>query len=293
MGRRHDEGEAPDWRDVRHYVRKRGAKTIAQDVLSAFEDNRILTYASAVSFQLLFAAIPLVLAGVAVLGFLDLEEVWRNEVGPRFEERVSDAVFEVVDQSVESVLGSQRGFWLTLGLGLALWELSGAVRATMGALNDIYDVGEARSFLRRMGVSFLLALALALLLGLAVIGLQLIPRLAGVLDLAGLAILAVPAAWLAAVALMIVAIALLMRFGPAQPQSMGWLGFGTLLVVVGWAVASTGFAAYAARIASYSTIYGSLGVVILLLTYIYLSALVFLGGAQVDQLVRRYAGDAG
>jgi len=90
---------------------------------------------------------------------------------------------------------------------------------------------------------------------------------------------------------MILEIAVTMRFAPAAPQSMGWLGFGTLLVVLGWAIASTGFAAYAARIASYSTIYGSLGVVIMLLTYIYISVLVFLGGAQVDQLVRRYAGD--
>lgn len=292
MGDGHDEGRAPDWRDVQRYVRDRGAKTIGQDVLDAFERNRILTYASAVSFQLLFALIPLLLAGVAVLGFLDLAEVWRDELAPRLEDRVSAPVYEVVDRSIESVLGSQRGFWLTLGAGLALWELSGAVRAVMGALNDVYDVDEARSFLRRFGVSLLLAVALALLLGLAVLALQLMPRLAGLLELGSLGVLAVAGAWLVAFAMMILAVAIMMRFAPARPLSMGWLGFGTLLVVVGWAVASIGFAAYATRIASYSTIYGSLGVVILLLTYIYISALVFLGGAQVDELVRGYAGDA-
>lgn len=288
----HAETGGADWRAVKKYAERKGARGLGRDVLDAFEQNRILTYASAVSFQLLFALIPLLLAGVAVLGFLDLEEVWRDELAPRLEERVSSSVYEVVDRSIESVLGSQRGFWLTLGAGLALWELSGAVRAVMGALNDVYGVEEARPFLRRFGVSLLLAVALALLLGLAVLALQLMPRLAGVLELGSLAVLAVAGAWFVAFALMIVAVAIMMRFAPARPHSMGWLGFGTLLVVVGWAVASIGFAAYATRIASYSTIYGSLGVVILLLTYIYISALVFLGGAQVDALVRGYVGDA-
>lgn len=288
----HAEMEGTDWRAVLEYAKRKGARGVAGDVLDAFERNRILTYASAVSFQLLFALIPLLLAGVSILGFLHLDEIWRDELAPRLNDRVSPAVFEVVDRSVESVLGSQRAFWLTLGLALALWELSGAVRASMGALNDIYGVDERRPFLRRFGVSFLLALALALLLGLAVVSLQLLPRLAGLLDLGSLGIAAVAAGWLAAVLLMILAVAATMRFAPAQPRSMRWLGFGTLLVVTGWAVASLGFAAYATRIASYSTIYGSLGVVILLLTYLYISVLVFLGGAQVDELVRNYAADA-
>jgi uncharacterized BrkB/YihY/UPF0761 family membrane protein len=72
----------------------------------------------------------------------------------------------------------------------------------------------------------------------------------------------------------------------------GWLGVGTLLVVVGWSVASIAFVASATRIASYSSIDGNLGVVILLLSYVYVSVLVFLGTVQVDALVRRYAGDA-
>jgi membrane protein len=82
---------------------------------------------------------------------------------------------------------------------------------------------------------------------------------------------------------------LLMRFGANVPQPARWLGFGTLLVVVGWTLASVGFATYATELARYGTIYSSLGVVILLLTYLYLSAIVFLGAAQLDALVRSYA----
>jgi membrane protein len=281
-----------DWHDVVRYVRQRGAKPIAREVLDAAEANRLLTYASAISFQLVFALIPLLLASVAVLGFLDLAELWNETLAPRLQERVSGAVYEVVDRSVQSVLGSQRGFWLTLGAALALWELSGAVRAVMGALNDIFDADEERPFLRRFGISFALAVALALLLGLAAAAIQVVPQVTRYADWGGLGVVAVGAAWLLALALMTVAVALTMRFAPAVPQSMGWIGFGTVTAVLGWIVASLVFAAYATRVASYSTVYGSLGVVILLLTYVYVSTLVFLGAAQAHALVRRYAGDA-
>ena len=284
--------DVADWRAVRRYARRQGARGIADDVVRAFQEHKLLTYASAVSFQAVFTLIPLVLAAVAVLGFLDLEAVWKERLAPQLRGAVSEAVYEVIDRSVDSVLGSRRGFWLTLGAGLALWELSGAVRAAMGALNEIYGAEERRSFVRRLATSLALAAALALLLGSAVVVLQVVPRLARAGDVGVFAPAAVVAAWLVAVLLMIAAIALTMRYAPAVPQSMGWLGFGTLLVVSGWGIASAAFAAYATRIASYSSVYGGLGVVILLLTYVYISSLVFLGAAQLDALVRGYARDA-
>jgi membrane protein len=279
-------------RHVVRYARRHGAARIAHDVLEAASANRLLTYASAVSFQVVFALIPLLLASVAVLGFFDLAETWSETLAPRLEERVSDPAYAVIDRSVQSVLGSQRSFWLTLGAALALWELSGAVRAVMGALNEIFDADESRPFLRRFGLSFALAVALALLLGLAAAAIQVVPQVARYGDWGGLGVVAVGAAWLLALVLMAVAVGLTMRFAPAKPQSMGWVGFGTVTAVGGWVVASLAFAAYATRIASYSTVYGSLGVVILLLTYVYVSTLVFLGAAQAHALVRRYAGDA-
>jgi membrane protein len=245
-----------------------------------------------VSFQAFFAVVPMLLAGAAVLGFLELEEVWGEELAPRVQDRVSSAVYAVIERSVASVLGTQRGFWLTLGAGLALWELSGAVRATMGALNEIYGIGERRPFIRRLGVSIALAVTLAVLLGLAATGLQVVPNVVDAVGLGRIAPLAVGSAWLLAAVLIVLAVAVMMRFGPAVPQTTRWFGLSTLLVIVGWSIASIAFGAYVTRLATYRSIYGGLGVVILVLTYLYISALVFLSAAQVDAFVRRYAGEA-
>jgi membrane protein len=228
-----------------------------------------------------------------VLSFLDLEQVYTETIAPKLRDATSEAVFAVVDRSVEQVLGTQRGFWLTLGLGLALWEISGAVRAAMRALNDVYGADEERSLVRRFAVSLALAAALAVLLGGAAVALQVVPRVAARTDVLGLGPVAVAAGWAVAVVLMILAVGLVLRFAPQVSPTRGWLGFVTVLVVGGWALASVLFAVYATQLASYGSIYSSLGIVILLLSYLYLSAVVFLGATQVDALVRRFAGDLG
>ena len=282
-------GASAEWASVKRYLTTHGARTVVREVADAFRTNTVLTYASAVSYQILFALVPVVLASVAILGFLDLESVWTDTVAPRLQDGVSDAVFQVIDESVATVLTTQRGFWLTLGAGLALWELSGAVRAAMRGLTEIYGAEDARSFPERLAISLGLAVVLAILLGLAAVSLQVVPRLGRVVELGGFRPLVVAGGWVLAVLLIVVAVAVTMQFAPAVPQSMGWLGFGTLLVVVGWILASVAFVAYATKIASYGSIYGGLAVVILLLTYLYVSTLVFLSAAQIDALVRSHA----
>lgn len=193
---------------------------------------------------------------------------------------------------MDDILGTQRGFWLTFGLAFALWQISGSVRAAMRALNDIYGADEQRPLLRRLAVSLGIAAALAVLLGLAVIALQAAPRVASGVGPSSLAPVAVIGGWIVAFMLMAASVAVLLRFAPQIPQSSGWLGFVTVLVVGGWALASVGFGVWATTLASYGTIYSSLGVVILLLTYLYLSAIVFLAAVQIDAIVRHYADDS-
>jgi membrane protein len=98
--------------------------------------------------------------------------------------------------------------------------------------------------------------------------------------------------WTVAGALMLLAVGLLLRFGPAKRRPIGWVSFGTGLVVVSWVLMSIAFGVYLRFIASYGTVFGNLATVVVLMGYIYLSAVVFLAGVQVDALVRRRASSA-
>jgi membrane protein len=229
----------------------------------------------------------MLLAGVAVLGFFSLEDVYRDQVAPEIQSRVSAGAYDVINATVQEVIGARSGFWLTLGVGLAVWEVSGAMRAIMGALNRVYGAEEDRSFAWRMILSFGLALVTATALGLAIVMLQLGPEIADRIGLtSGVAIFV--ARWVGAAALMIGVVLVLIRFAPARNQRRSLTSVSALVVTVGWILTSLVFNWYATTIATYKSIFGNLSIVIVLMTYLYVSALTFLVGVQIDALLRGY-----
>jgi membrane protein len=281
-------GFAYDWTRLREVITRRGARRLFSDLVDGFAQNDLLTYASAISFRVLFALVPLLLAGVAVLGFLDFEEVYRDEVAPQLESRVSTGAFTVINATVQEILQSGSGFWLTLGLLLAVWEVSGAIRAIMGSLNLIYGSPEQRSTLRRFSVSAVLAVVTTAALGLATIALQLGPEIAEAIGLtSGVAVFF--ARWIGAAVLMTAVVVMLIRFAPARHQRRSLVGVSAVVVTAAWIGASLVFNWYAKTVATYESLFGNLSIAIVLMTYLYVSTVTFLVGVQIDAILRGYA----
>jgi membrane protein len=267
------------------------ARQLVVDIVRGFEEHDLLTSASAISFQILTSIVPFLLFTFALLGFLDLSSVWRQDVTPKIEPHMSHAAFTVIDNTVTKVLDSGQVFWLTAGLLLTIWQISGAVRAAMGALNRLYRVQADRSWKRRMLVSTALAIALAVAVLAAGAVVMLVPLAIGHVD-QPLASLLFLARWAVAGTILLLAVGLILHYGPAKARPIGWVSFGTLTVIVAWILMSIGFGAYLRYIASYESVFGNLATVVILMGYIYLTALVFLGGALLDALMRkRVSGD--
>lgn len=89
------------------------------------------------------------------------------------------------------------------------------------------------------------------------------------------------------IALLLLVVGVLGRFAPATRRPVRWGSFGALLVVLGWVAMSLIFTWYVRSVADYGSIYGSLATVIVTMEYLYLSAIVFLTGIQIDALTRR------
>jgi membrane protein len=283
-------GFGDDWRRLRGLARPGRARDFVLEVVSKLTENNLLTYASAISFQVLFALVPFALVGLALLGFLGLSDFWQDEITPLVRDRVSEPAFTVIQSTVTKILATGQGFWLTFGLALAIWEVSGALRAVTGALNRVYEIEDARSFRRRMVTSIVLAVVVSVLLGGALALVQLGDNAASAIAGGTAArVLGFVVRWVLAIALMLLVVGLVIRYAPAKRGTSPWLGFGAVLVVVSWIVASLVFGWYVTSVASYESVYGSLAVVIVLLTYVYLSAVTFLVGVQVDATLRRVA----
>ncbi len=253
--------------------------------VDAFLEHDLLTYASAISFQIFSALVPFLAFALALMGFFSLDTVWSSDIAPQLKSNVSPAAFNVVNSSVLKILTTKQVFWVTAGLLIAIWQISGAVRAVMGAFNKLYRTDEHRTFWQRMGISFALSIAVALLFLLAVAIVGLGPLLYGEFGTVADVLLFL-VRWGAAAGLFLCAVGLLVRFGPEQHQPLRWVSFGSVLVILAWVVMSIGFGVYLTSVASYGSIFGNFATVVVLIAYIYMSALVLLGGIQIDALVR-------
>jgi membrane protein len=255
-------------------------------MVDRFARNNLLTYASAIARQLLTAVIPLVLLAFLLVGAFGRQAVWRQEIGPRVADRASVQTYDAIDTVVEGLIGSTHSSWLVAAALILVWEVSGAVRACMGALNRIFELDETRRTPKRFGLSLLLAIPLAVL----VLGAMLVAtRGGGWLDLGPVQVFWSVARWLLVVALLWAAIAVLIRFAPDGHEPAGWITFGGVVVIVAWIGASLVFGWWVFSEADYKTPFGTAIAMLTLVGYLYTSAIVFLVGAQIDQLLLEQA----
>jgi membrane protein len=264
-------------------------RELVRALLDGFKQHDLLTYSSAISFQILTAIIPFALFVLAVAGLLDLDSVWRDHLKPQIQANVSAAVFDVISNSVNKVFAGSQWLWATIGGGLALWQVSGAVRAVMGALGRIYGAPTERPFFRRYLVSFALSIEVGVCFILATLCLLLAPFFS-VAD-QGLAwgVFAFLVRWALAAGLLLLAVGLLVRHAPATAQPLPWVTLGAAIVVGFWVIMSLVFYFYLTTIASYESVFGSLAAVVVAMAYLYFSTTVFLFGAQLDAIIRAQA----
>jgi membrane protein len=253
-------------------------------VLRGYDEHDLLTFASAIAFQILFAIIPLALVGLGLLGAFGLEEQWSGEWRDHVRDAVSEPVFQVIDDTVRRTLTERHVFWITAGTLVAVWEISGAMRAIMDVFDRIYGSARRRSFLERLRVSLGLGLCVAALLLAATASVTLGDDALRDLGISSPFVLWLR--WPLALALLFAVVALLVSRAPVDHQPLHWVTFGSVMVVAAWAVTSVVLGWYLTSLADYGSVFGALATVVIVLSYLYFASAAFLTGAQLDALVR-------
>jgi len=265
------------------------ARELWRALLDGFKQHDLLTYSSAISFQIVTAVVPFVMFVLALAGLLHLNSVWLNHVAPEIRTHVSAAVFSVISSAVSKAFSGRQLLWATVGGGLALWQVSGAVRAVMGAFDRIYGASFERPFFRRYLISFALAIVTGACFILAAVCLVLAPFFAVRDPGAAWDVFAFLARWALAIGFLSLAVGVLVHIAPATHQPLPWVSLGTTIVTVWWVIVSVGFYFYLTRLASYGSVFGSLASVIVVIAYLYISTTAFLFGAQLDAIIRAQA----
>jgi membrane protein len=267
-------------------TRKRGdLKRLAGEVAAAMDRHGVLTDATAIAFRMLFALAFLTLTGLAFAGAVHFDWIWRHQLGPNIARIVSSNFYRELDHSVDQVLTTRRWWWLSIGLVLTLWQVSSGVRALMTALDSIYEVEDRRPFWVRMGIS--VALAALIIVALFVIAAALLLTASGSstpqLLRIGETILRFA---LSAVVLLFLVTALLEFTTPAHVH-VKWATLGSSITIGIWLASSWLFGWYIANFAyrGYQQAFGVLSLLIVAMTYLYVAAVAFLVGAELDALL--------
>jgi membrane protein len=264
---------------------KRGFRAFVDAWRKQFSEHNLLTWSSAIAFQVLKALVPLVLLLLGILGATGESSVWKKQISTGIKSRLPKPTFDAVNYAAEKTLTHASAGLLTFAVLFTIWEVSGSVRACGGALDSIYDTSsDPRPLWQRYGKSVGVAIGISLCFLGAVLAVTLAKHTGGSLE----ALLSF-GRWLVALALLGIAVNLLLRFAPAEPRSERWVSVGSAFIVLVWAVMSVVFRWYVTSVASFRSAWGTFVTILVLTTYLNISAVVFLVGAEADEFARKDA----
>jgi membrane protein len=263
--------------------------TLKRTAAEFMEDN-LTDWAAALTYYGLLALFPALIAMVSLIGLVgdpkstteSLTEII-TEIGPA-------SAAETFSGPIESIASNQgaAGFAFVAGLAVALWSASGYVGAFMRASNVIYETPEGRPFWKLRPLQLAVTLAMVVLMAILALALVLTgPVVEAVAGPIGIGSTAVDiwniAKWPAMLAIFLLMIALLYYASPnVKLRGFKWVTPGSLVAIVVWALASAAFAFYVANFGSYDKTYGTLGGLVALLVWFWISNLAILFGHQLN-----------
>ena len=259
--------------------------------------GRIMAQSARLSFYLMFALFPFLLFLTALLGWLlETQEVLREFIERHLYAVAPESVTSLLKSVVQEISHGSSGGKLSFGLLFALWAASSGMRALIDALNNAYGIAEARVWWKQRGVAIGMTvgfLALSLLaLALLLYGPKMLDALMQSVGFGSAArVLWEIGRWLVMGLFLLLAFNLLYVLGPnVKHREWHWLMPGTLLGVSLWIAVSFGFKLYLAHFNRYSTTYGSIGGVMILMLWLYLSGIAIILGAELNSALEQRDG---
>jgi membrane protein len=275
-------------------------RELLRRVCGGISQNDLINRGYELAYNFLLAVFPLLLCLVAVLGLFASEgSKLQDHLFFYFQQALPPAAYHLVVRTLNEITANSGGGKVTLGLLLALLSGSGGMTQLMSTLNAAYEVREARSWIKVHATSLGLTVAMSLLIIAALLlilaGGWLIGLMAKELGLGtGFLVLGRVLQWAVALAFVVLAFAVIYYYAPdVKEQHWYWITPGSVVGVLVWAFASAVLRAYLHFFNTYSKTYGSLGAVMILMLWFYITGLAFLLGGQINSTIEHAAAEKG
>jgi membrane protein len=260
-----------------------------------FRQSNLTDWAAALTYYGLLALFPALIVLVSLLGLFGDPKSTTETITEMITSIGPDSAAQTFAGPIESITSNRggAGVALVVGMALALWSASGYVGAFMRASNVIYETPEGRPAWKLRPLQVLVSLAMILMMAVVALALVLTgPVVDAVAEPIGLSSTAVTiwdiAKWPVLLALFVTMIAVLYYASPnAKLRGFRWVTPGGIVALVAWVLASAAFAFYVANFGSYNKTYGTLGGLIVLLIWLWITNLAILFGHQLNAELER------
>ena len=270
-------------------------REIAIETWRGVSQDHIFGHAAELGYYFLFSLFPTLFCAGSILGFvLRSSHQFPTKLLQVLMLVIPADAFKIMMTTFNDAAHAASSGKITFGFIVAVWSASIGVSAIQDTLNAIFRIVEPRSYIAARASAIVLTIVLSLLgvlclacmfsgdLGAAAVYHQVPDHVLGHLYASSIRIMA----WIGAACLIALSFSLLYYWAPGRrPRCWRWLTPGIGFGLLGWLAASLGFRAYLQVFNSYSATYGSLGAGIILLTWFYLSGLMFLMGAEIDMVI--------
>ena len=271
-------------------------RQLAKRVLSGINDDNLLGRASELAYNFILALFPLLLLLLALLGmFASRATVLKTNLLIYLSQVLPPAAFQVITHTLDEVMRNASNGKLTFGILLTIWFASGGITSMISVLNGAYGIKESRSWWKVRVIAFVLTLAISLLIILALVSVLaggfVANWIGSYYGMREVTIIAWKAGQiLLATAFVTLSFSVIYYFGAdVEEQHWYWITPGSVTGVLLWITASFGFRAYLHFFNSYSRTYGSLGAVMILLMWLYVTSFAFLVGGEINARIEHAA----
>ena len=270
---------------------RRWLANFSKDLWQEMKDDHVFTGAAALAYFLLLAIFPGAIFVLSLLPYLPI---------PHMQQAIMDLLHQVLpaqsailfEETVRHLVSEKQGGLLTFGFVFMLWSASTGMYAIMQQLNVAYDARERRPFWKVQGIAFILMLLFVLLvfgsLALVIFGGVVQAWLASMIGWSRpLLVFFATLRWIIIGVSLLLALAVIYRFGPDVNVKFRFISPGNVVAATLIAIVSIGFQFYVMEFGkTYNATYGSLGAVIILMLWLYLSGLAILVGGEINTVLR-------
>jgi membrane protein len=272
--------------------RQHKQRSILRDLFERFSKDEIIGLSAELAYFFLLSLFPFLIFLMTLIAFLPLSQ---EDILNFLAQYAPGESVAIIKETLAEIVSNSNGGLLSFGILATLWSASNGINAIVRAFNRAYDVSESRSFIAARGMSVLLTIAMVFVILVAL----LLPVFGKEIGLFLFSVFGLSeefltvwnmGRWIVSALILFIVFTALYFFAPNKHLHLKDAMPGAVLATIGWAFVSFAFSYYVGSYGHYSAAYGSLGGIIVLMIWFYLSGMIIMIGGELNAILYKRKG---